>query len=246
MSQTYIQRYTRQIKLPHIGAKGQQKIMTSKVCVVGCGGLGNPILTKLVAMGVGKIQIIDRDRVEESNLHRQTLFDEDDIGKYKTDVLKEKLEKLNPHCIIEKNKMFFTELDANVLQGYDVVVDGLDTIGSRQALNKACVNWNIPLVTGAATDTRGQVFTVIPKETSCYSCNFGHFNLEELAMATCDVQGVDPSILSIISGLQVSETINIICGNKPQLTNKILHIDLDGMNFTMTDTFINKDCKVCK
>ena len=243
MSQTYTERYSRQINLYHIGEKGQQKIMTSKVCVVGCGGLGNPILTKLVSMGVGNILIIDADIIEESNLHRQQLFDDNDIGKYKVNVLKEKLKKLNPNCNINGSKLYFKKLEGDIIKKSNIVIDALDSIHSRQALNEACIKHNIPLVTGAATGTRGQVFTIIPKETPCYNCNHGHLTS---CSGSCSTYGVDPSILSIISGLQVSETINIICGNKPQLTNKILHIDLDGMNFITTKTFRNKDCEVCK
>ena len=131
----------------------------------------------------------------------------------------------------------------DVVEGYDVVIDALDSVNARYSLNKACVKNNTPFVTGAAVGVSGQVFTVIPKKSSCYHCVFPA--LDEDSMPTCSIEGVHPSILSIIGGIEVSEAVKIITGKKPSLVNRILHIDLENLDFTFTKTFKVDECPVC-
>ncbi|MEM3101399.1 MAG: ThiF family adenylyltransferase [Candidatus Nitrosotenuis sp.] len=244
LSSKELDRYSRQIMLEEIGYQGQLRLKAAKVCVVGVGGLGNPITTRLVAMGLGRLRIIDRDVIELSNLHRQTMFDESDVGQIKVEVAAKKLQKLNPETQIEAFAISindYTALDA--VEGCDVVIDALDSVNARYALNKACVEKNIPFVTGAAVGVSGQVFTVLPKQSACYCCMFPA--LDEDSMPTCSIEGVHPSILSIVGGVQVAEAVKIIIGKKPSLSDKILHIDLENLDFVTTRTFRAEECPVC-
>ena len=244
LSSKEIDRYSRQIMLEEIGYQGQQRLRAAKVCVVGVGGLGNPITTRLVAMGIGKIRIIDRDVIELSNLHRQTMFDESDVGQVKVEVAAKKLQKLNPDVQIESLPISindYTALDA--VEGCDLVIDALDSVNARYALNKACIEKNIPFVTGAAVGVSGQAFTILPGKTACYSCMFPA--LDEDSMPTCSIEGVHPSILSIIGGIEVAEAVKVIIGKTPSLADKILHVDLENLDFVMTRTFRADECPVC-
>ena len=239
-----LDRYSRQIMLEEIGYQGQLKLRNAKVCVVGVGGLGNPITTQLVAMGIGKLRIVDRDVIELSNLHRQTMFDESDVGQVKVETAAKKLQTLNSNVVIEALPISVNDYTAlDVVEGCDVVIDALDSVNARYSLNKACIKNNIPFVTGAAVGVSGQVFTVIPKESACYHCMFPA--LDEDSMPTCSIEGVHPSILSIIGGIEVSEAIKIITGKKPSLADRILHIDLENLDFVYTKTSKVEECPVC-
>ena len=244
LSSKDIDRYSRQIMLEEIGYQGQQRLRSAKVCVVGVGGLGNPITTRLVAMGIGKIRIIDRDVIELSNLHRQTMFDDTDVGQVKVEVAAKKLQKLNPDVQIESLPISINDYTApDAVEGCDLVIDALDSVNARYALNKACVEKNIPFVTGAAVGVSGQAFTILPGKTACYSCMFPA--LDEDSMPTCSIEGVHPSILSIIGGIEVAEAVKIIIGKTPSLADKILHVDLENLDFVMTRTFRADECPVC-
>ncbi len=244
LSNKDLERYSRQIMLEEIGYQGQLKLKNAKVCVVGVGGLGNPITTRLVAMGVGKIRIVDRDVIELSNLHRQTMFDDSDVGEIKVEVAAKKLQKLNLDVQIEALPISVNDYNAiEVVDSCDVVIDALDSVNARYALNKACVAKKIPFVTGAAVGVTGQVFTVIPKQSACYHCMFPA--LDEDSMPTCSIEGVHPSILSIVGGIEVSEAVKIILEKKPTLSEKILHIDLENLDFSFTKTFKADECPVC-
>ncbi|MEX0862858.1 ThiF family adenylyltransferase [Nitrosopumilus sp.] len=244
LSPKELDRFSRQVMLEEIGYTGQLKLKNSIVCVVGTGGLGNPITTRLAAMGVGTLRIVDRDVIELSNLHRQTMFDEDDVGQIKVEVAAKKLQKLNPDCKIEALAVSVNDYTAlEVVQGCDVVIDALDSVNARYALNKACVHFGIPFVTGAAVGVSGQAFTVLPKKSACYYCMFP--SLDEDSMPTCSIEGVHPSILSIVGGIEVAEAVKIIIGKKPSLSEKILHIDLENLDFNSTRTFRAEECPIC-
>jgi len=244
LSNEELDRYSRQVMLEEIGYQGQIKLRDAKVCVVGVGGLGNPITTRLVAMGVGYVRIVDRDVIELSNLHRQTMFDDTDVGEIKVEVAAKKLQKLNPNVEIDALPVSVNDYTAlEVIDGCDVVVDALDSVNARYSLNKACITKNIPFVTGAAVGVTGQAFTILPKKSACYHCMFPA--LDEDSMPTCSLEGVHPSILSIIGGIEVAETIKIILDKKPSLSEKLLHVDLENLDFVYTRTFKVDECPVC-
>jgi len=244
LSEKELDRYSRQIMLEEIGYQGQLKLKQAKVCVVGVGGLGNPITTRLAAMGVGKIRIVDRDVIELSNLHRQTMFNEDDVGQVKVETAAKKLRKLNPDIIIEELPVSVNDYTAfDVVDGCDVVIDALDSVNARYSLNKACIEKKIPFVTGAAVGVTGQLFTILPNESACYYCLFPA--LDEDSMPTCSIEGVHPSILSIIGGIEVSEAVKIITGKEPSLKDKVLHVDLENLIFNFTKVARVQECSVC-
>ncbi|MGI0082674.1 MAG: ThiF family adenylyltransferase, partial [Nitrosopumilaceae archaeon] len=244
LSSIDLDRYSRQVMLEEIGYEGQLKLKNAKICVVGVGGLGNPITTRLAAMGVGKLRIVDRDVIELSNLHRQTMFDESDIGKVKVEVAAAKLQKLNHDVQIEALGISVNDYTAlDVVDGCDVVIDALDSVNARYSLNKACVKKNIPFVTGAAVGVSGQVFTILPNKTACYHCIFPA--LDEDSMPTCSTEGVHPSILSIIGGIEVAEAVKIVIGKKPTLANKLLYVDLDNLEFNSSTFSKVEECPVC-
>ena len=244
LSEKELDRYSRQVMLEEIGYQGQLKLKQSKVCVVGVGGLGNPIVTRLAAMGVGTLRIVDRDVIELSNLHRQTMFNEDDVGQVKVETAAKKLRKLNPDIVVEELPISINDYTAlDVVDGCDVVVDALDSVDARYALNKACIEKKIPFVTGAAVGVTGQSFTILPKESACYHCLFP--SLDEDSMPTCSIEGVHPSILSIVGGIEVSEAVKIITGKEPSLKNKVLHVDLENLIFNFTKVSRVEECSVC-
>ena len=244
LSEKELDRFSRQVMLEQIGYQGQLKLKNAVACVVGVGGLGNPITTRLAAMGVGKIRIVDRDVIELSNLHRQTMFDEDDIGQVKVEVAAKKLKKINPEVEIEALPISINDYTAvDVIDGCDVVVDALDSVNARYSLNKACVEKNIPFVTGAAVGVTGQVFTVLPKKTACYNCLFP--TLDEESMPTCSIEGVHPSILSVVGGLEVHEAVDILIGKIPKSSEKFLSIDLENLEFSSVKMFKQDECSVC-
>ena len=244
LSSRDIEKYSRQIMLEEIGYEGQLKLKKAKACVVGVGGLGNPIVTRLVAMGIGTIRIVDRDVIELSNLHRQTMFDESDIGQVKVEVAAKKLKKMNSDVIIEALPVSVNDYTAlDVVEGCDVVIDALDSVNARYSLNKACIKKNIPFVTGAAVGVSGQVFTILPHQTACYHCIFP--SLDEDSMPTCSTEGVHPSILSIVGGIEVAEAVKIIIGRTPTLANKLLYIDLDNLDFNTTVFNKVDECPEC-
>jgi len=244
LSEKELDRYSRQVMLEEIGYQGQLKLKKSKVCVVGVGGLGNPITARLAAMGVGKIRIVDRDVIELSNLHRQTMFNEDDVGQVKVETAAKKLRKLNPDIIIEELPVSINDYTAfDAVDGCDVVIDALDSVNARYSLNKACIEKKIPFVTGAAVGVTGQSFTILPNESACYHCLFPA--LDEDSMPTCSIEGVHPSILSIIGGIEVSEAVKIITGKEPSLRDKVLHVDLENLIFNFTKVSKVEECSVC-
>ena len=244
LSPKELDKFSRQVMLEEIGYGGQLKLKNAKVCVVGTGGLGHPIISRLATMGVGTLRIVDRDVIELSNLHRQMMFDEDDVGQVKVEVAAKKLQKLNPDCKIEALAISVNDYTAlEVVEGCDVVIDALDSVNARYALNKACVKFEIPFVTGAAVGTSGQAFTVLPKKSACYFCMFPE--LDEDTMPTCSIEGVHPPILSIVGAIEVSEAVKIIIGKTPNLSERILHIDLENLDFNSTRTFKAEECPIC-
>ena len=239
-----MQRFSRQIMLEEIGFVGMEKLRDAKVCVVGVGGIGNPIVTQLAAMGVGKLKIVDRDVVEISNLHRQHLYNEDDIGKVKVEVAAERLKKMNPHVVIEAIPLSITKYTAeSIVKGMDIIIDALDSVDARYALNDACIKYNIPFIYAGALGMLGSVCTILPNKSACLRCIFPALADED--MPTCSTEGVHPSVLYLVAGVQVSEAVKILTGQHPTLVNKLLYIDLNELSFDKIQMFRNEECSSC-
>lgn len=240
-----LQRYSRQVMLEEIGFDGMEKIRSAKVCVVGAGGIGNPVITQLAAMGVGKIRVVDRDVIEVTNLHRQHLYTDDDIGRVKVEAAAERLRKLNPTVEIEPVPTSVTKYTAEgIVKGFDIVIDALDSVDARYALNDACIKFNIPLIYAGALGMLGSATTILPNKSACLRCIFPALNEDD--MPACSTEGVHPSILYIVSGVQVSEAVKIITGQQPSLVNKLLYIDLNELSFERVQMFRQEgDCPAC-
>lgn len=239
-----LQRYSRQVMLEEIGFEGMEKLRSAKVCVVGAGGIGNPVITQLVAMGVGKLRIVDRDVIEVTNLHRQHLYTDDDIGRVKVEAAAERLRKLNPGIEIEPVPTSVTKFTAEgIVKGFDIVIDALDSVEARYALNDACIKHNIPLIYAGAIGVTGSVSTILPNNSACLRCMFPELKEEE--MPACSTEGVHPSVLYLVAGIQVSEAIKIITGQQPMLVNRLLYIDLNELSFDRVQMFRQDECPAC-
>jgi adenylyltransferase/sulfurtransferase len=172
------------------------------------------------------------------------MFNEDDVGQVKVETAAKKLRKLNQDIVIEELPVSINDYTAlDVVSGCDVVIDALDSVNARYSLNKACIEKKIPFVTGAAVGVTGQSFTILPNETACYHCLFPA--LDEDSMPTCSIEGVHPSILSIIGGIEVSEAVKIITGKEPSLKDRVLHVDLENLVFNFTKVSRVEECSVC-
>lgn len=239
-----LERYSRQIILDDIGFDGQEKIRNATATVVGTGGLGSPIALQLTAMGIGKLRLVDRDVVELSNLHRQILFSPEDVGLPKAEVAVKKLQKLNPDVKFEALTSSLNDDSAEyIVRGSDIVVDGLDSIYARYALNRACLKLNIPYVFGSAIEVTGSASTFIPGKTPCLECLYP--NLKDEDLPKCGTEGVHPSILTIVSSVQVSEAIKLIVGKEPSLAGNLFYADIRDITFDKIQIARQSDCKAC-
>jgi molybdopterin/thiamine biosynthesis adenylyltransferase len=244
LSREELEYYSRQIVLAELGYNAQLKLKKSKTCLLGLGGLGSPAAMQLAAIGVGHLRLIDRDVVELANLHRQHLYGVDDVGYPKVEVAAKMLHKLNPYIEIEPLPLYITEDNAEeIVEGMDVVVDCLDSMTTRYAINRACVKLGIPYIFAAAITTTGNVSTIIPGKTACLECFYG--NLDDDKLPKCGVVGVHPSLLSIIASLEVSEAIRILTGKRPLLANKLFHVDLEHLEFNEIHLAKVDECPVC-
>jgi len=244
LSRRELEYYSRQIVLKEIGYNGQLRLRKARVCLVGVGGLGSPIATQLAAIGIGHLRLVDRDIVEYANLHRQYLYDADSIGYPKVEIAAKKLRKLNPNVEVEPLPLSVTSLNASeVVNRMDVVVDGLDHMAPRYAVNRASVKQGIPYVFGSAITTMGNVSTMIPGKTPCLECFYG--NLKDSDLASCSVVGIHPSVLSIIAGIEVSETVKLVLGEEPTLAGELLICNLTDLSFDRISVNKSEECPVC-
>jgi adenylyltransferase/sulfurtransferase len=236
--------YSRQLVLDEIGSIGQRRLKGARVLVAGVGGLGCQLSIQLASMGVGYLRLVDRDIVEMSNLQRQHLYDFDVVGYPKVEAAENRLHKVNPFIEIEAIPASMNNRTATKLvEGVDLVVDGLDRLTPRLALNRACVEHGIPYVYGAVITHIGNVSTIIPGETPCLEC--WQSGIDEANIPTCATVGVTPSAINIIASIQVSEAVRIILGKKPNLAGKLLFFDLDELSLEKINLAKAEACKVC-
>ncbi len=244
LSAAELEFYSRQIVLPYSGYAGQLKLRNSRVLVVGLGGLGSPAATQLAAMGVGFLRLVDRDVVELSNLQRQHLYGVGFLGYPKVEVAAKRLGELNPNIEIEPRPLALNENNAEeLIKDVDVVVDGLDLMGPRYAVNRACQKLGVPYVFGAAITTSGSASTILPGKTACLECFQG--NLEDSQLPKCAVAGVHPSVLNITASVEVAEAVRLLLGKPPHLANKLFHCDISEMTFEEVEIAKADNCPVC-
>lgn len=215
-----MERFQRQIILPGIGTSGQNKLKASSVLVVGAGGLGCAVLPYLVSAGVGKIGIVDGDRVEESNLHRQVLYTESSIGILKVDAAKQTLQRMNSTAQIEAIPEFLSEENMdNLVRSHDLIIDATDNLEVRYTLDEACSQLKKPMIYGSIFRFQGQVSVFNYKGGPSYS---SLFSKEEKAVLNCEEAGVLGTTVGIIGMLQANEALKIILGIGEVLSGKLL------------------------
>ena len=248
LSDREIEKYSRQILIEKIGIKGQEKIKNSSILLIGCGGLGTSAAQYLTMAGVGKIKIIDSDKVELSNLNRQTLLFEEDIGNKKTVSILKNLKKINPHAKLE---IVNTKIQKNnikkLLQNHKIILDCTDNFKSRYLINKFCINNKKILVSAAIQSFDVQAFALSPwkgKKNPCYECIFPNTNTNH--QLNCDEMGIVAPIAGLGGVLQAILTINIILGTKNEIFREFLSFDCFNRNFRKIRIVKNPTCKICK
>lgn len=232
-----ILRYTRQIMIQGIGEAGQRKLKDAEIVIVGVGGLGCSSATYLASAGVGRITIVDHDTVEPSDLNRQILYWEEDIGKRKVFEAQSKLSRLNPRARITPVFLEVREDNAlDIIEGAHLVIDGTDNSATRLTLNSACVKLKIPFIYGGVSRLRGAVTTVIPGQTPCLAC---------LRPEGAGKLGVFGAAAAVIANLQALEAIKIITGLGPSLVGKLLTFHGDTMECHVYEIRRDENCPVC-
>ncbi len=233
-------RYGRQISYPGFGEGGQRKLKRSHVVVAGIGGLGTASSVYLACGGIGHITIVDSDFVELSNLNRQILHWEGDIGERKTLSAARKLTRLNPS--VEVTPIFERITHSNVggiIGGAHAVIDGMDNSETRFILNSACVGAGIPFIHAGINGLLGEITTIIPGKTPCFACIFPQAPAEGGAIP---VFGVAPALMA---ALQVTEALKLLAGFGDLLASKMLYFNGETMEFTVVDLVRNPECSVC-
>ena len=238
-------RYGRHILLSEVGLEGQQKLLDAKVLCLGAGGLGSPVALYLAAAGVGTIGIVDDDVVDVSNLQRQVIHTTDRVGVPKVDSAAETIRALNPDVNVVK---YQTRLDASnimeIIEGYDVIVDGVDNFPTRYLLNDATVRLGIPVVSAAILGFEGQLSVFKPHDGPCYRCLFRQPPPAELA-PSCGANGVLGVLPGTMGLLQATEVVKLVVGIGDPLIGRLLIYDALGTEFTELKVRRDPECPIC-
>ena len=235
-----LERYDRQILIPGFGAAGQAKLKKARVFIAGAGGLGSPVAIYLAAAGVGTLRIADRDTVELSNLNRQVIHGEKDIGRKKVTSAAATLKRLNTDICVENIDVNITESNAPALVGdSDLIVDALDNLATRYLLNLTAIKKNIPFFHGAVYGFEGRAMTILPGKSACLYCVY---HGADAPKEKFPVIGVTPAVIGCI---QATEVIKYLVGMGQLLTNRLL--SYDGLAMKFTEFSIKRDpaCAHC-
>ena len=242
------ERYSRQILFREIGREGQERLLASRVLLVGCGALGASHAEMLARAGVGKLRIVDRDFVEFTNLQRQTLFKESDAAERlpKAVAAKERIAEINSEIDVEAIVADVNNSNIETLiAGCDLVIDGTDNFQVRYLLNDACVKNAVTWIYGAAVSSYGTTMTIIPGKTPCLRCIFDEMP-DAGSSPTCDTAGVIMPIVATVAATQVSEALKIIVGDFDALHGSLMQFDVwanDRQRIRLRAA--NPDCKCC-
>jgi adenylyltransferase/sulfurtransferase len=227
--------------MPDWGENGQKKLKAAKILVAGAGGLGCPASLYLTAVGVGNLTIVDRDKYELSNLNRQILGWQKDIGRYKAEASKEKLKAFNPDIAVNALVTEITEDNVlKIIHDHNIVVDAMDNWETRFILNKACVNKGIPFIHAGIHGLTGQLITIVPGKGPCLRCIMPKTPQE---IKNFPVLGATPGLFAT---LQVMEAVKIIVGIGEPLVGRMVFINGEHMSFTTFEVNRNPECSVCK
>lgn len=245
LTESQIERYSRQIILSEIGGKGQEKLLSAKVLIVGAGGLGSPCALYLAAAGVGKLGIVDSDEVELNNLQRQIVHSTDSVGKDKAASAKHRLAELNPDVEVVAHKIRLTsENILDVIKDYDMVVDGSDNFPTRYLVNDACVLSQKPLSHAGIFRFDGQAMTILPRQSACYRCVFAEPPPPGL-VPSCREAGILGAVAGIIGTIQANEVLKYILGIGGLLTGRLLVFNALDSSFRMVKVTRDPKCPLC-
>ena len=245
LTDSQIERYSRHIILKEVGGKGQQKLLASRVLIIGAGGLGAPVALYLAAAGIGTIGIADADNVDLSNLQRQVIHFTPDIGKPKVDSAREKIQAINPDVQV---RCYHEWINAANIMGiigeYDFVVDATDNFAAKFLINDACVLAGKPYSHGGILQFVGQTITVLPGESTCYRCIFPTPPPKD-AIPTCSQAGVIGVLPGVIGSIQATEAIKFLLGKGELLAGRLLMYDALKMKFRDVAINRNPNCPLC-
>ncbi|MFZ1905667.1 MAG: molybdopterin-synthase adenylyltransferase MoeB, partial [Steroidobacteraceae bacterium] len=237
-------RYQRHLALREIGAAGQERLKAARVLIVGAGGLGSPAALYLAAAGCGTLGLLDFDRVDVSNLQRQVLFDTAGVARPKAEAGGERLAALNPEIRIVPHVLELKAANVReLLDGYDLVLDGTDRLATRYLVNDACVLFGKPLVTAAIHRFEGQLMTYVPGRGPCYRCLFP--NAADAPVPNCAEAGVLGVLPGVMGTLQATEAIKLITAVGEPLIGRLLVYDALAMQFGEFRVARRSDCAVC-
>ena len=242
-----IDRYSRQILVPEIGEEGQKKLGKSSVVIIGCGGLGTVSATALVRAGVGKVKVVDRDFIEYHNLQRQVLFDEDDIKAElpKAVAAERHLKKINSSVEVEGIVVDVNYANIErLVEGADLIVDGLDNLETRLLINDAALKHNIPWVYGGAISTSGMTMNIIPGKTPCFRCLWANPTTGAGISLTCDTAGVIGPAPFIVGSVQTVEVMKILM-ESPEINRDLMIIDIWRGEVNHLKLGRRADCPAC-
>ena len=238
-------RYARHLVLPEVGLAGQGKLKAARVLVVGAGGLGSPVALYLAAAGVGTLGLVDFDHVDATNLHRQILYGESDVGRAKLDSARDRLSETNPHVEVNAHHAKLTSENAlSIIASYDIVVDGTDNFPARYLVNDACVMLGKPNVYGSVHRWEGQVSVFAADDGPCYRCLFREPPPPGL-VPNCAEGGVLGVVPGVVGSLQALETVKLILGQGSPLAGRLLIFD--GLELEWREISVRRDpaCPVC-
>ena len=237
-------KYNKHILLDDIQVEGIELLNTKHIALIGLGGLGCPIAQYLATSGLGKLSIIDNDIIEDTNLQRQLLYTQNDVGSYKVDIVKKRLNILNPDLIVDKHNVQFSDHTSNIIQDADLVIDSTDNFSTRSIINKATLLYKKPLVMGAAIKMQGQVAIFrndIPNKP-CYNCLYNDVDDKN---ESCLDQGVLSMMTGLIGNIQAAESIKTLLNFGETLESKLLLIDLKNIGFRIIKIRKDNKCRVC-
>jgi len=238
-------RYSRHLIMPEVGIEGQRKLSDSSVLVVGAGGLGSPALLYLAAAGVGKIGVVDYDNVERSNLQRQVIYTENDIGRKKAIVAREKILSLNPQVEVVAYEMRLDSSNAlSIIKDYDIVIDGTDNFPTRYLINDSCSILGRPFVYGSIYRFDGQVSFFDPRVGPCYRCLFSEPPPSD-SVPTCAEGGVLGVLPGIVGSIQALEAVKYIIGKGELLIGRLLLVNTLNLDFTILKISKDQKCIAC-
>jgi adenylyltransferase/sulfurtransferase len=245
LDQDELLRYSRHLILPEVGLEGQQRLKGSSVLLIGAGGLGSPLGLYLAAAGIGRLGLVDFDRVDPSNLQRQIIHGTGDIGRPKLDSARDRIRDLNPHVTVEPHATRLTSANALDLAGrYDLVIDGSDNFPTRYLINDTCVLLGKPYVYGSVFRFEGQVSVLATPDGPCYRCLFREPPPPGLVPSCAEggVLGVLPGLIGVI---QATEAIKLLLGIGETLAGRLLLVDALTMRFRTLTLSRDPDCPAC-